>query len=536
MGAAYDYVIVGAGAAGCVLAARLSEDPGVSVCLIEAGGSNRHPFVTMPRGVARLMKMPAHVYFYLTDPEPRTAMLPDYWVRGKGLGGSTSVNGMVWVKGQPGDYAALAAQAGEHWGWASFARAYDAIERHELGAAPGRGDKGPLRVSISPERNALTAAMLSAGASMGWPVKADVNEPGDGVGIGYMPRSIWRGRRQSAAVAFLRAAMKRPNLTVLTGAVTDRVLFDGKRAVGVEVLRDGARQAIGAAREVLLCAGAIASPAILERSGVGDPARLASLDIPLVHAQPAVGEGTSEHRCMRMQWRLTRPLSFNPRYRGWRLIASVLRYYLRRDGPMSGSSMEMRAAFKSRPDVALADIQVQLGLYSWDLTKPTSAVERLHGISAIAYGMAPTSQGSIHITSRDPGRQPAITANYYATEADRRIILSCARQMREWAARPPLARLIASETTPGPAAQSDAQLLESIDRLGVAGLHTVGSCRMGMDAASVVDPDLKVRGVEALRVIDASVFPVIPAGNTQAPVIALGWLAAERITAQARVN
>ncbi|MEZ5743193.1 MAG: GMC family oxidoreductase N-terminal domain-containing protein [Sphingomonadaceae bacterium] len=488
-------------------------------------------YVTMPRGVAKLMKMPSYVYFYMTDPEPRTAMRPDYWVRGKGLGGSTSVNGMVWVKGQPKDYEVLAQQTSEQWGWANFARAYEALENHELGTAPGRGGKGPLRISVSPERNALTDAMRVTGEKMGWPFKADVNEPDDGVGIGYMPRSIWKGRRQSASVAFLRPAMKRSNLTVLTGAVVDRVLFDGKRAIGVEVIKDGAHQQISASREVLLSAGSIASPAILERSGVGDPTLLADLDIPIVHAQPAVGEGTSEHRCMRLQWRLSRPLSFNPKYRGWRLIASVLRYYLLRDGPMSGASMEMRAAFKSRPDVEVADIQVQLGLYSWDLTKPSSELEREHGISAIAYGMVPTSQGSIHITSRDPQVLPAIKANYYATEYDRDVIVSCARQMREWAAQEPLASLIKSETTPGPEAQSDAELLDSIDRLGVAGLHTVGSCRMGNDEDSVVDPDLRVRGVEGLRVIDASVFPAIPSGNTQAPIIALGWLAVEIIAA-----
>ncbi|GGN61300.1 GMC oxidoreductase [Novosphingobium indicum] len=526
---AYDYIIVGAGAAGCVLANRLSEDPAVSVCLIEAGGSDRHPYITMPRGVAKIMRMPAYVYFHLTNPEPRTAMRPDYWVRGKVLGGSTSVNGMVWVKGQPADYDVLATRAGTQWGWASFARAYEAIEGHELGPAPSRGGKGPLRISISPERNALTEAMKAAGVKMGWRFKADVNEPDDGVGIGYMPRSIWKGRRQSAAVAFLRPAMKRPNLTVITGATTDRVVFAGKRASGVEFLKDGARQQIDARREVLICAGAIGSPAILERSGVGDPALLASLDIPLVHAQPAVGEETSEHRCMRMQWRLSKPVSFNLKYRGLPLVASVLRYYLLRDGPMSGSSMEMRAAFKSRPDVDVADIQVQLGLYSWDLQKPGSELERQHGFSTIAYGMVPSSRGSIHITSRDPGQQPAIVTNYYATGHDRDVIVSCARQMREWAAQEPLAGLIERETTPGPTAQTDAELLESIDQLGVAGLHTVGSCRMGMDEGSVVDPDLRVRGVEGLRVVDASVFPVIPAGNTQAPVIALGWLASEII-------
>ncbi|MBU6268840.1 MAG: GMC family oxidoreductase N-terminal domain-containing protein [Sphingomonadales bacterium] len=533
MAAAYDYVIVGAGAAGCVLANRLSEDPSVSVCLIEAGGSDRHPFVTMPRGVARLMRMPAFVQFFLTEPEPRTAMRPDYWVRGRTLGGSTSVNGMVWVKGQPADYAALAAQAGEQWGWASFARAYEAIEHHELGAAPGRGGAGPLRITVSPERNALTEAMTAAGVRMGWRAKADVNEPDDGVGIGPMPRSIWKGRRQSAAVAFLRPAMKQRNLTVITGATVDRVVFEGTRAIGVEFLKNGGTQQVGARREVLLCAGGIASPAILERSGVGDPALLASLDIPVVHAQPAVGEGTSEHRCLRMQWRLRKPLSFNPQYHGWRLIASVLRYALLRDGPMSGASMEMRAAFKSRPEVELADIQVQLGLYSWDLQNPAGGIERQHGFSTVAYGMVPSSRGSLHITARDPAVPPAIKANYHDTEHDRAVIVSCVRQMRDWAAQEPLASLIEGETNPGPAAQTDAQVLESIDQRGVAGLHTVGGCRMGTDAASVVDPDLRVRGVEGLRVIDASVFPFIPAGNTQAPIIALGWLAAERIAAPA---
>lgn len=531
MPSTYDYVIVGAGAAGCVLAARLSENPQVSVCLIEAGGSERHPYISMPRGVAKIMRMPGFVHFYASDPEPRTAMRPDYWVRGKVLGGSTSVNGMVWVKGQPADYEALAAQAGERWGWASFARAYEAIEHHELGSAPSRGGKGPLRISISPERNALTRAMVEAGQKMNWRFKDDVNEPDDGVGIGFMPRSIWKGRRQSAAVAFLRPAMKRRNLHVITGAMTDRIEFDGNRAVGVTFERNGARQTVAANREVLLCAGAIASPAILERSGVGDPALLAGLDIPLVHAQPQVGEGASEHRCMRMQWRLAKPLSFNLKYRGLRLLASVLRYYLRRDGPMSGASMEMRAAFKSRPGSASADIQAQLGLYSWDLTMPGSELERRHGFSAIAYGMVPSSRGSIHIASRNPAVQPTIKANYYATNYDRDVIVSCARQMREWAAQEPLADLIESETTPGFAADSDAELLESIDQLGVAGLHTVGSCRMGLDEASVVDPELRVRGTNGLRVIDASVFPAIPAGNTQAPVIALGWLAAEIITA-----
>jgi choline dehydrogenase len=329
----------------------------------------------------------------------------------------------------------------------------------------------------------------------------------------------------------LHPAMKRSNLTVVTGATTDRIVFDGKRAIGIEYLKDGALRQIEARHEVLICAGAISSPTILERSGIGDPALLESLDIPLVHALSAVGEGTSEHRCMRMQWRLNKPLSFNPRYRGLPLIASVLRYYLLRDGPMSGGSMEMRVAFKSKPDIELSDIQVQLGLYSWDLQSPTGELERQHGFTTVAYGLVPSSRGSIHIATRDPNAQPVIKANYYATDHDREVIVSCARQLRKWAEQEPLAGLIESESAPGLAAQSDGELLDSIDQIGVAGLHTVGSCRMGKDEASVVDSNLRVRGVEGLRVIDASVFPFIPSGNTQAPVIALGWLAADIIRA-----
>jgi choline dehydrogenase len=529
--AEYDYVIVGAGAAGCVLANRLSANPAVSVCLVEAGGNDRHPFVHMPRGCAKLVRMPSHMYFYMTQPEEHNGMRGDVWLRGKVLGGSTSVNGMVWVRGQPGDYATLAAETSEDWNWDQFARAWEAIEGHELGAAPGRGGTGPLRVSIPPERSALTEAILAAGAKMGWPVKRDVNEPDDGVGVGYMPRSIWKGKRQSAAVAFLKPVMHRPNLTVITGAVTDKLRFDGKRAVGIEVLQGGVRREIAARRGVLVCGGAVASPGVLERSGIGDPQLLGGLGIPVVHANPSVGNGSSEHRAIRLQWRLNRPLSYNTDYAGWRLGLSVLRYYLRHDGPMSAAAIEMRAAFKSRPDMPRADIQSQFGLYSWDMTSPTGALEREHGFCAVANMISPASKGSVHINTTDPDALPTIVANYNATPEDRAVLVSAARQLRQWAEQEPLASLIDHEVAPGPSAQTDAEIIAAADNQGNAGMHTVGSCRMGNDADAVVDTDLRLRGVEGVRVIDASVFPHITSGNTQAPTLALAWLAAERISA-----
>jgi choline dehydrogenase len=525
----FDYIIVGAGSAGCVLANRLSADPAVTVALIEAGGSDRHPYVAMPRGVARLLKMPSHMWFYLTQPEPQTAMRPDYWLRGKVLGGSSSVNGMVWVRGQPADFDALATATSDDWSWRHISRAYEEIEQHELGAAPSRGGDGPLRISVPSFRNALTEAILQAGAHMGWPVKADVNAPDAGDGIGPMPCTIWRGKRQSAALAFLRPAMHRPNLAIITHAVVDHVRFDGKRATGVVMMQNGARREIGARRELILCAGAVASPGILERSGIGDPARLAALGIAQVQASPAVGEHVSEHRALRMQWRLKQPLSLNASYGGWRLLRSVLQYYLTGRGPMSHAAIDMRAAFRSRPGLDRPDAQAQIGLYSWDLAGGGGRLEHAHGFCAVVNPLRPASLGSIHIAARDPNVPPVIETHYGSAGADTAITVAAARMLRDFAGQEPLCRLIAAETAPGPAAQSDQAILAALHSLGVAGMHTVGSCRMGKDAHSVVDPELRVRGVDGLRVMDASVMPVIPAGNTNAPTLAMAWRAAEII-------
>jgi choline dehydrogenase len=526
----FDYVIVGGGSAGCVLASRLSEDPAVSVCLLEAGGDDRHPFIHMPKGMARLLQDPRHMYFYQTVPEVRSGGRPDYWVRGKGLGGSSSVNGMVYVKGQPADFDGIAALAGDDWSWQHIARAYEEMESHDLGLGEGRGASGPLHVSVPMDRTLLTEAICAAGGAVGWPVKEDVHQPDDGEGIGYVPRNIWKGKRQSASVAFLRPAMQRRNLTVITGALADRVVFEGKRAVAVACLVGGAKRRVGASSEVILCASCVASPGILERSGIGDPARLDRLGIPLVHAQPAVGEDVTEHRGMRVQWRLKQPLSQNRDYRGWKLYRSVIQYYLTRTGPMASAAMEMRAAFRSRPGLNRPDTQALFGLFDWELTTHMGKLPGdTHGFHALIYPLRPQSLGSIHIGSTDPMAPPEIVTNYGADEEDRRVITGAVRCLREFARAEPLASLIEIETEPGPEAESDEQILAVLDSQGAACLHSVGSCRMGRDAASVVDPELRVRGVEGLRVMDTSVMPVIPAGNTNAPTMAMAWRAAEVI-------
>jgi choline dehydrogenase len=530
----YDYVIAGAGAAGCVLAYRLSQDPSVRVALVEAGPRDSHPFITMPKGLAKVMADPKHLWAYASQPEASTAGQSEVWVRGRVLGGSTSVNGMMYVRGQPADFDSIADVSSDDWSWEHIQAAYRAIEDHELGGDAARGAGGPLKVSMPTLKDKLSAAQIAAGEAMGWAVKADVNAPDDAVSIGYAPRTIHKGKRQSAATAFLRPAEKRPNLTVLTERTVVRVLFEARRAIGVEVLHDGATETIRAKREVIVCGGAMASPGILERSGIGDAARLRTLGIPIVHDNPEVGEGLIEHRGVIVQWKLKQEISQNREFSGWRLLRATAQYYLTGGGPMSSAAYELGGWFKTRPGLNRPDAQMLIAPYSFDFEKQRTALEPFPGMNAVIYPLRPTSRGSIHIDTSDPDAAARFSPNYRATEQDRQAMIGAVRVMRDYAAQAPLADLIAEETMPGPAYQSDAEILAAYDKFGTCGYHAVGSCRMGKDLASVVDPRLRVRGVTGLRVMDTSIMPAIPAGNTNGPTMAMAWRAADLIQADAK--
>ncbi|WP_425230005.1 GMC family oxidoreductase [Sphingomonas sp.] len=527
----FDYVIVGAGAAGCVLAYRLTEDPANTVCLIEAGPRDTNPFIAMPKGVVKVMANPKHSWIYPGEPHDSTAGKAENWTRGRVLGGSTAINGMMYVRGQPADFDSIAELSSDDWNWEHIGPAYAALENHELGKEETRGDRGPLRISMPTMRDALSEAQIRAGEAMGWPRKVDINAPDNADGIGYAPRTISRGKRQSAAVAFLRPAEKRANLTVLTDCTVNRVVFEGKRAVGVEYLRDRTVEQVTARREIIVCGGAMASPGILERSGVGDARRLAKLGIPLVHESGQVGEGLIEHRGLIVQWKLRRDVSHNKHFHGWRLLASTVRYYLTGDGPMSAAAYEIGGWFRTRPGLNRPDAQMLVAPFSFDMAKQRRDVERFPGMNVVLYVLRPTSRGSIHISTTDPSAPATFSPNYRANEADRQAMIGAVRVVRDYAARSPLAEIIEEETLPGPAYQSDAEILDAYDRFGTCGYHAVGSCRMGNDAQSVVDPRLWVRGVKGLRVIDTSIMPVIPAGNTQGPTMAMAWRAADLILA-----
>lgn len=527
----YDYIIAGAGAAGCVMAYRLSEDPSVSVCLIEAGPRDSHPLIAMPKGLAKVMADPKHLWAYASEPEESTDNQTEVWVRGRVLGGSSSVNGMMYVRGQPADYDSIAELTSDDWNWEHIGKAYAELEQHELGAAETRGAKGPLRISMPDLKDSLSDAQLEAGKAMGWPIKEDVNTPDNDDAVGYTPRTISAGKRQSAAVAFLRPAEGRSNLTILTDATVDRVIFEEKRATGVEILRNSRREQIKVTGEIIICGGAMASPAILERSGIGDPDLLAGLGIEIVHANSQVGEGLIEHRGLIMQWKLRHDISQNKQFHGWRLLKSAAQYYLFKSGPMAAAAYEMGAWFRSRPGLNRPDGQMLMAPFSFDFAKNRQDVERFPGMHVVTYSLRPTSRGNIHINNRDPDAAATFKPNYRANEEDRRSMIDTVRTVREWAAKEPLASLIETETMPGAEYQTDSQILEAYDKFGTCAYHAVGSCRMGKDAESVVDPKMRVRGVDGLRVIDTSIMPVIPAGNTQGPTMAMAWRGADIILA-----
>ncbi len=527
-----DYVIVGAGAAGCVLANRLSEDPSVSVLLIEAGGSDRHPLFHVPKGVPLLMGRAKNLWAYGVAVMPAAAEASEFWLRGKVLGGSTSINGLMYVRGRAADFDGLADRAGSDWNWEHFAKAYAALESHELGAGPDRGGSGPLRISL-PGPDIVRPwheTVIAAGEEMGLARVEDTNQSEDAEIIGLSARTSYHGRRQSAAVAFLRPVRRRPNLTIITGAVVDKVIFEGRCATGVSFERRGSRLTAHANREVILAAGAMASPGILERSGIGDPDRLTPLGIPVLHANRAVGENLLEHRGLMMQWRLTsHRYSANRQHHGLRLLGAIARYVFTGKGVLSAATFDVGAWLKSRPGANRTDTQFLLAPHSLDFTRMGATTERFPGMSICTYQLRPSSAGSVHINSTDPAVLPKTSIRYGEAAEDRAAMIAGVRSLRRLAAQKSLRDVIVEETRPGSAYETDDDILRAYDEFGTCGYHAVGSCRMGTDPESVVDPQLHVRGVDGLRVVDTSIMPVIPAGNTQGPIMAAAWLAADII-------
>lgn len=531
----FDYIIVGAGSAGCVLANRLSESGKYSVLLIEAGPEDRTPLVRMPKGFGKLLSDARHTWQLPVAVDPQSRRTQEVWVRGKVLGGSSAVNGMIYMRGHPTDYDEWEANGLTGWGWNTLAQAFHAIENHALGESELRGGHGPLKVSPYARRDALGEAVIQGCEQLGLKRREDLNQL-DHEGIGYPICTISGGIRQSSAEAFLKPARKRPNLSVLTNTQVMRVCFDGTRATGVEAHHhNGTRVTYKAHREVILSAGALESPRLLQLSGIGERTHLESLGIPLIAHSPNVGRNMREHLLSFIQLRLKHwGDSQNRSFSGLRLYSNALQYLLKKTGVMSLASYQLGGFFRTRAGLDRPDAQLMMAPWSLDFSATTPRFESFPGMQFFAYPLRPQSQGSVLLTSADPMQPARITPNYLSESYDREVSVGAFRFIRELLKTPTLQDLVAEETHPGLGVQSDEAIIEEFRSRGQSGYHACGTCAMGASPDAVLDPQLRVRGVHGLRVMDLSVAPTMISGNTNGPVMAMAWRAAEMIIEDAQ--
>ena len=525
-GPVYDYIVVGAGSAGAVVANRLSAEPKTKVLLLEAGPA-RHHWSPIPLGYALLLNDPAANWCYSSEPETATGGRRIPVPRGRMLGGSSAINGCAFVRGQARDFDTWAQLGNRGWSYADVLPFFKKLEAYEGGGDDAfRGREGPLRVTDPPPADPLFRQLIKAAGEVGIDHNPDYNGARQD-GIAMSQATIAGGWRMSTARCYLDSVRKRANLTIETGALAHRLVFDGNRCAGVRYAVNGGMREARAGREVIVSAGAINSPQLLELSGIGQPQRLQALGIEVCHALPGVGENLTDHYAPRTRWAINaKGYAYNDRAGGWRLGGHIAQYLATRSGMLSMVAAPIRAFVRSREGLDAADL-----LLGWVpmLYDPGPRISRQSGMTCYAHPMRPESRGHIHIVSADPTVAPAINFNFLSSPIDAALTVAAIRVARQIMTAPAMAPLDVSELAPGGGAEADDEILDWVRAAGETTYHPVGTCRMGQDDMAVVDERLRVRGLHGLRVADASIMPTITSGNTNAPAVMIGEKAAAMV-------
>ena len=533
----YDYIVVGAGSAGAVVASRLTESGRHRVLLLEAGTQGSNFFWSkVPVGVAKMIDDPAVNWCYSSEPDEGSGGRRIAVPRGRMLGGSSSINGMVYIRGQAQDYDHWAQLGNRGWSFQDVLPIFKRMERFEGGSDEFRGRDGILPVTHTPRNKVpLLEKMIEAAEKMGLPYNPDQNGASQ-EGIGMSQVTITKGRRQSTAFCYLDPARTRANLQIDQGAIAESLILEGRRCVGVRYSINGVKHEARATREVIVSGGSINSPKLLELSGIGQGERLRALGITPVHELPGVGENLRDHYSPRMKFEITgKNLTFNDNARGWRLAREALKYAVLREGFLASTAVPIRLYFRTRVGLDSPDATISIAPFLYEMIGKERRVSAQKGITMNVNVLRSESTGSVHIKSADPAEPPAIRFNFLSTDHDRTGIVNVLRKGRELMATSPLKEVTGKEIAPGAHLQSDAELLEWVRNNAETTYHPVGTCKMGNDPRAVVDSELRVHGITGLRVADASIMPTLTSGNTNAPTIMIGEKCASMVLAVDKV-